>query len=289
MSFRTIAITKRAKLNLTMGFLEIREENTTKVFLDDIDVLLIESQAVSMTAALVSELMKKKIKEIFCDEKRNPQAELIPYYGSGDSSRKIKRQIAWNDSAKEEVWTCIVREKIRNQYLFLKELGKKRETELLESYMDELTSGDQTNREGLAAKVYFNALFGMGFRREEETPINAALNYGYALLLSTVNKEIAYNGYITQLGLFHDNIYNPFNLASDLMEPFRVLVDRMVYENQFQQFGTEEKHTMLHLLEREVILGNNKQVFTNAIRIYVRSIFDALCDGDTGEILFYSL
>lgn len=289
MSFRTIAITKRAKLNLTMGFLEIREENTTKVFLDDIDVLLIESQAVSMTAALVSELMKKKIKVIFCDEKRNPQAELIPYYGSGDSSRKIKRQIAWNDSAKEEVWTCIVREKIRNQYLFLKELGKKRETELLESYMDELTSGDQTNREGLAAKVYFNALFGMGFRREEETPINAALNYGYALLLSTVNKEIAYNGYITQLGLFHDNIYNPFNLASDLMEPFRVLVDRMVYENQFQQFGTEEKHTMLHLLEREVILGNNKQVFTNAIRIYVRSIFDALCDGDTGEILFYSL
>ena len=93
MSFRTIAITKRAKLNLTLGFLEIRGEDTTKVSLDDIDILLIENQAVSLTAALMTELMKRKIKVIFCDEKRNPQAEMVPYYGSGDSSRKIKRQI----------------------------------------------------------------------------------------------------------------------------------------------------------------------------------------------------
>ncbi|MEE1249772.1 MAG: type II CRISPR-associated endonuclease Cas1 [Lachnospiraceae bacterium] len=289
MSFRTIAITKRAKLNLTMGFLEIRGENTTKVFLDDIDIILIENQAVSMTAALLTELMKRKIKVILCDGKRNPQAEMIPYYGSGDSSRKIKCQIAWSDSIKEKIWTSIVREKIKNQSLFLKELEKKREQELLESYIEELTEGDKTNREGLAAKVYFNALFGMGFKREEETPINAALDYGYSILLSTVNKEIAYNGYITQLGLFHDNIYNPFNLASDLMEPFRILVDRMVYEKKPEQFETEEKHEMLHLLEKEIIVGNNRQVFTNGVRIYVRSVFDALCDENVREILFYTL
>lgn len=289
MSFRTIAITKRAKLNLTLGFLEIRGEDTTKVFLDDIDILLIENQAVSLTAALMTELMKRKIKVIFCDEKRNPQAEMVPYYGSGDSSRKIKRQISWAQSIKEKVWTEIVREKIKNQALFLKELGKKREENLLESYLDELTAGDKTNREGLAAKVYFDALFGMDFSRGEETPINASLDYGYSLILSTVNKEIAYNGYITQLGLFHDNIYNPFNLASDLMEPFRILVDRMVYENMFTKFETEEKHEMLHLLEKEIIIGNNKQVFTNGIRIYVRSVFDALCDENPQEILFYRL
>ena len=289
MGFRTIAITKRSKLNLTMGFLEIRGEETIKVFLDDIDILLIDNQAVSLTAALITELMKKKIRVIFCDDKRNPQAELVPYYGSGDSSRKLKYQIAWDESTKEQVWTRIVREKIHNQALFLKELNKKREESLLNGYIDEMTVGDSTNREGLAAKVYFNGLFGMGFSRDDDTPVNAALDYGYALILSTVNKEISYNGYITQLGLFHDNIYNPFNLSSDLMEPFRILVDRLVYEKQFTEFGTDEKHDMLHLLEKEIKIGGSRQVLTNGIRIYVRSVFDALCDDNPEEILFYTL
>jgi CRISPR-associated endonuclease Cas1 subtype II len=129
----------------------------------------------------------------------------------------------------------------------------------------------------------------MDFNRDEETPINSALDYGYAIVLSTVNKEISYNGYVTQLGLFHDNIYNPFNLASDLMEPFRILVDRIVYENHFEQFSIDEKRIMLHLLEKEVKIANNKQVFTNAIKIYVRSVFDALCDNNPEEILFYKI
>jgi CRISPR-associated endonuclease Cas1 subtype II len=289
MSFRTIVISKRAKLNLTMGFLEVRGEDTTKVFLDDIDMILIENQSVSLTVALMTELMRKKIKVVFCDEKRNPNAEVIPYYGSSDSSRKLKTQIGWATDTKEEIWTKIVKEKINNQRIFLQELGKKREEALLEGYIQELANGDKTNREGLAAKVYFNALFGMDFNRDEETPINSALDYGYSIVLSTVNKEISYNGYVTQLGLFHDNIYNPFNLASDLMEPFRILVDRIVYDNHFEQFSTDEKRIMLHLLEKEVKIANNKQVFTNAIKIYVRSVFDALCDNNSEEILFYRI
>lgn len=289
MGFRTIVITKRAKLNLTMGFMEVRGEETTKVFLDDIDILLIENPSVSMTAALMSALMKKKIKVIFCDEKRNPQAEMIPYYGSGDSSRKIRKQIAWPDSVKTAVWTRIVEEKIRNQARFLHELGKVREEALLLSYVDQLTEGDVTNREGMAAKVYFDGLFGMDFKREEETPVNAALDYGYSLLLSTVNKEISYNGYVTQLGLFHNNIYNPFNLASDLMEPFRILVDRLVYTHAFTKFETEEKHKMLHLLEMQIQIGGNNQVLTNGVRLYIRSVFDALCDEEPQEILFYTV
>ena len=217
MGFRTLVITKRAKLNLTMGFLEIRGEETLKVFLDDIDILIIDNQAVSMTAALVTELIKKKIKIIFCDDKRNPQSEIIPYYGSGDCSRKIKTQIAWQDDIKTKVWTSIVREKIIKQSDFLLELEKEREYKLLKQYIDDLSYGDKTNREGLAAKVYFNALFGMDFNRNEDIPRNAALNYGYSIILSSFTREIVANGYITQLGLFHDNMFNQFNLASDLI------------------------------------------------------------------------
>lgn len=289
MSFRTVAVTHRAKLNLNMGYLEVRDEDVKKIFLDEIDILLIESQAVSMTAALLSALMEKKIKVIFCDEKRNPQGELFPYYGSGDCSRKIKKQLEWSEEIKGKVWTAIVEAKIRNQAIFLKELDMKREEDLLGSYLQEMLYRDESNREGMAAKVYFDAIFGMDFTRDKETPVNAALDYGYSLILSLVNREVSYNGYITQLGLFHDNIYNCFNLSSDLMEPYRILVDRMVYQNQFEQFEKEEKHKMLHLFETEVKIGGSRQILPNAIRIYVRSVFDALCDNDSSKILFYSL
>lgn len=289
MSFRTVAITHRAKLNLNMGYLEIRDEDIRKIFIDEIDILVIESPAVSMTAALLSELMNKKIKVIFCDKKRNPQGELIPYYGSSDCARKIKKQLEWSEDIKGKVWTEIVREKIKKQLSFLKELSMSREESLLKVYLDEMTYRDETNREGMAAKVYFDAIFGMDFTRDSETPVNAALDYGYSLILSIVNREISYNGYITQLGLFHDNVYNSFNLSSDIMEPYRILVDRIVYRNKFDKFESEEKHIMLHLFEQEVKIGGNWQILTNAIRIYVRSVFDALCDNEPCEILFYSL
>lgn len=289
MGFRMIVIAKRAKLNLTMGYLEVRGDETKKIFLDDIDTLMIDNQVVSMTTALMIQLMQKKIKVIFCDEKHNPMAELVPYYGSGDSSRKVRAQISWLPAVKEDVWTSIVREKIRKQADFLRELGKEREENLLRGYISELEPGDVTNREGLAAKVYFNGLFGMDFTREESSPANAALNYGYALLLSTVNKEIAYNGYLTQLGLFHDNVFNSFNLTSDLMEPFRILVDRLVYESHFTKFETEEKRSMLRLFEQEVSVDGQMQVFSNAVKIYVRSVFQALNERDSNKILFYEL
>ena len=109
MSWRVIVISKRAKLDLKLNYLVIRGEETHKVYLNEIGLLLIESTAVSLTAALLSELVRRKIKVVFCDEKRNPVSELLPYYGSHDCSAKIKMQIAWPELVKESVWTEIVR------------------------------------------------------------------------------------------------------------------------------------------------------------------------------------
>ena len=147
--------------------------------------------------------------------------------------------------------------------------------------------GDVTNREGYAAKVYFNALFGKEFTRTEECPINAALNYGYALIMSCFNRENVSNGYITQIGLFHDNMFNPYNLSSDLMEPYRVVVDRMVRGRRWKKFESEEKHEMLQVLNQEVILERKKECVINAIKIYTKSVFDALNDKDISLIRFY--
>ena len=113
MSWRTIVITETAKLDYQVGYLVVRGRETTKIHINDIETLIIESTAVSMTAYLLSELIKNKTKVIFCDEKRSPASELVPYYGSHDTSAKIRNQIAWTKEKKAAVWTDIVREKIR--------------------------------------------------------------------------------------------------------------------------------------------------------------------------------
>lgn len=286
MSWRTVVVSSSAKLDYQMGFMVIRKQDVVKVHISEIAVVLIETTAVSLTAALLSELTKKKVKVIFCDEKRNPSSELISYYGCHDTSMKIRKQMDWTAELKAAVWTEIVSEKIRKQAEHLTDCERE-EAELLYQYISEIRFGDETNREGHAAKVYFNALFGMDFSRSAENSTNAALNYGYGIILSAFNREIVANGYITQIGLFHDNMFNQFNLGSDLMEPFRPLVDRIVKEIKPIKFEHEEKLEMLQILQQEVIIAGRKEYVNNAIKIYCRSIFDALNDKDTSLIKFY--
>ena len=274
MSWRIVVISKRAKLDLQLGQMVVRGEEVTKIVLSEISTILIESTAVSLTASLIAELAKRKIKVIFCDEKKNPSCELVNYYGSHDTSNKV--------------WTEIVSEKIRKQKELLELLGKE-ESDLLESYLKEIAWNDGTNREGHAAKVYFNALFGLEFTRTEDNLINAALNYGYSIILSAFTREIVANGYITQLGVFHDNMFNQFNLASDLMEPFRILVDRQVLTMKLEQFEHEEKMQLVNVLNQEVQIDGKIQYVNNAIKIYCKSIFDALSGDDSSLIRFYRI
>ena len=284
MSWRTVVISSRCKLDCKMGFMVVRGEETKKVFLDDIAVVIIENPAVALTGCLLEALAEKKIRVIFCDSKRNPQSELVPYYGCYDSTRKIKAQTEWGDSVKGAVWAEIVSEKIRKQAEFLPELNCTKEAALLGSYLPQVEFHDATNREAHAAKVYFNALFGMDFSRSEENVTNAALNYGYGIVLSAFNREIVSEGYLTQLGIFHDNMFIHYNLSCDLMEPFRIIVDRAVKRYDFQSFSSEEKHLMVDILNNKVTIKRTKQTVLNAIKIYCRSIFEAMNSGDISAI-----
>ncbi|MGI6250148.1 MAG: type II CRISPR-associated endonuclease Cas1 [Anaerolineaceae bacterium] len=287
MTWRTVCITEAAKLELKLGYLVVRGETVARVALSEINTLLIESTAAAITTSLLCELSRRKIKVVFCDEKHNPYAELTDYYGSVDSTSRIRNQIAWPVSLKNAVWTEIVRDKL-NQQAALLERREKPEAELIRKYISELKPADSTNREGHAAKVYFNALFGRGFSREKDIPINAALNYGYSILLSSFNKEILSRGYLTQLGLFHDNQFNPFNFSSDLMEPFRPLVDELVLNLQPAEFAQEQKHAVLTLLNHTVVIEESKQRVLQAINLYCSSVFRALEQEDTSQLSFYT-
>ena len=176
MSFRTVVISSRCKLDLRMNYMVVRREEVVKVLLDEIDVLIIENPAVSLTGCLLEALVAKKVKVIFCDSKRNPQSELVPYYGSHDCSRKIRNQLKWSSEKQGEIWMMVAREKIRKQGKFLAELGYGKEADMLRKYAEELVYQDKTNREGHAAKVYFNKIFGMDFTREQDSAVNAALD-----------------------------------------------------------------------------------------------------------------
>jgi len=286
MSWRIIVISKRSKLDLQLGTLVVRNDEMTKIVLSEISMIIIESTAVSLTTSLIAELSKRKIKVIFCDEKKNPSCELISYYGSHDTSNKVRKQIQWNRNIKDAVWTEIVTEKIRKQKELLEYLGKE-ESGVLQSYLNEICWKDETNREGHAAKVYFNALFGLSFTRTEDCLVNAALNYGYSIILSAFTREIVAGGYITQLGLFHDNMFNQFNFASDLMEPFRILIDREVVNMPMTEFAQDEKMRLVDILNQEVVIDGRKQYVNNAIKIYCKSVFDALNENDSALIRFY--
>ncbi len=286
MSWRIVEITSRAKLDMRLNYLIVRGEETTKIHLSEISVLIIENTAVSVTASLLAELSKRKIKVIFCDEKRNPLFETVACCGSHDTSLKVRTQVGWDSSIKSFVWTEIIREKIFQQMYLLKSLGKP-ESAMLSGYIDELEYNDASNREGHAAKVYFNALFGKSFSRSSENSTNAALNYGYGLLLSAFNREIVAGGYITQLGLFHNNVFNMFNLGSDLMEPFRPLIDKCVTQMMPESLEHEEKVKIINILNKEVVIDGKKNYVNNAIRIYCKSILDALDSNDITLIKFY--
>lgn len=279
MSWRTVVITKHVKLSYKNGYLIVRGEQEQMIHLSEIHTLMIDTTRAVLTVYLISELMKQKIKVIFCDEKRQPESEIVPYYGAHNTSKKIKAQLAWSISAQQEIWTAIIAEKIQQQQRLLNKLGLPA-AQKLKNYLADLQLYDVTNREGHAAKVYFNALFGKDFVRESDDTINIALNYGYTILLSTFNKEIVSQGYLTQIGLKHTNQFNYFNLSSDLMEPFRPVVDALVYNNMNDTFDTAYKLQLVNLLNEQVIIQGQKHFVTMAIHLYLKSVFKALDEGN---------
>jgi len=287
MTWRIVIISSVAKLDLKLNSLVVRGEEVRRIHLSEIAILVLENTAISLTAALLCELNKRGIKIIFCDEKHNPYGELVSHYGSHDATEKLRCQIAWDEDIKGAVWSEIVRGKIVKQAQLLGENMRLESAAHLLSFADNIQPHDTSNREGHAAKVYFNSLFGKDFTRDADTPTNACLNYGYMIMLSAFNREISVAGYYTQIGIFHDNMFNPFNLSSDLMEPFRPLVDKCVISMDPKELTPENKKKLVDVLNCEVVIDGKRNYLLNAIRIYCRSVFDAINTKDVGLLRFF--
>lgn len=284
MAFRTVIVKNRCKLEYSLNYLICRGDEEKRILLDEIEFLIIQNTGVSITCALLSALVEKKIKVIFCDAKSNPQSELVPYFNNYSNYKKIKQQIAFSDECKNKIWSIIISKKIYNQSRVLKFVNNDN-YQKLDQYINEIEIGDITNREGHAAKVYFNSLFSNSFSRGDDfNPINKHLNYGYSIIASAINREIKLLGYLTELGIHHIGETNPFNLSYDFIEPLRPLIDIQVVKNRVND--DNYKDFFIKLLSSQVIVNGNNMFLDNAIHLYIQSLFSALIKEKEDEIVF---
>lgn len=276
MSFRTLFIESPCRLYYQSGYMVVRkEDDTAKIHLSEISSIVLQTMQVNISGYLLSELAKQKISLVASDEKCNPIGQYLPLYGAHNVSKRIGEQLAWGEPIKKRVWQRIVRDKIHQQARFLEE-REYTEAKVLYQAIPEVRSGDTTNREAQAARIYFQALFGKEFNRDQDSAVNAALNYGYAILLSMTNREIVSRGYLTQQGICHRSEYNAFNLACDFMEPFRPAVDRLVVDYLPSVFDPDTKRVLTDIANKGVSYRDGSYRLSSVLSLYVQDCFNAL-------------
>lgn len=272
MGFRTVVIKNRSKLEYSLNYLVVRGEKETRIPLSDINTILIQNVQTCLTSALIAKINENKIKLIFCDEKNNPCAELVGYYQNYSNFNKICSQINWGEEEKQLLWQMIIKQKISSEIKLLKFSSKNEQIEKMNNYVNEVEIGDITNREGHAAKVYFNSLFGKDFVRGADTLTNKYLNYGYAIIASSINREIKCDGYLTELGIHHIGETNPFNLTYDFIEPLRAIVDYYVVHKELDE--KNYKSILNAILSFKVFFNGNEMYLENAIHLYVLNLLN---------------
>ena len=282
MGWRTIVVNTHSKLSYKNNHLIFKDVSRTElIHLSEVDILLLETTDIVLSTMLIKRLVDENILVIFCDDKRLPTAYLMPYYGRHNSSLQLSRQIAWNEDAKAEIWTTIIAQKILNQAFYLGSCGFLEKSQSVIDLYHGLDLFDPSNREGHAARIYFNTLFGNDFNREQDSDINAALDYDYTLILSMFAREIVLSGCMTQFGLKHANQFNQFNLASDIMEPFRPIIDRIVYENRNSSFVKIKRE--LFTIFSDTFHYNDKDMYlSNIVSDYTKKVIQALNQPEKG-------
>ncbi len=286
MGYRQVIIKKSEKLHFKDKQLIIDKDNqSTKIPLEDINYILIEDSTTIITTRLLAELGKNAISLIVCDEKHEPTSIMYPYNYHFKQLDVFTHQLEIDDSIKNEFWNQIVKRKIENSIRVL-EMTSKEEFPIskLNEYINEVIDGDSKNREGLAAKIYFRSIFGSDFIRFYDDNINAALNYGYTILASAIIRNLAVYGLNTYLGIHHNSKINNFNLAYDFLEPYRSVIDKFVYDNKDDivlPLSFEFRKKLINLLNKEVLHQNKKYTIEYSISLLIKSYIKSF---STGEI-----
>ena len=254
MGWKTIIIGCESKVSLTLNRMRITiDDEYQNIPLSDIDTVIFSHIGVVITIPLLSKLVENNINIIVCDDKNDPIGIFQPFNNHSLVFKRLNNQLNWKLTRKKKFWKIIIEQKIQSEIDALT-IEKKNDLIIkqLNVYKDSVYTDDQTNREAIAARSYFQELFGNGFTRDDNNVVNATLNYGYKIIASYISKCITSRGLITQLGVHHIGESNPFNLTYDFIEPFRVFIDLWVYENIKSSFSTYEKTEIINILNYKI-------------------------------------
>lgn len=246
MVWRSVVISKPAKLKREHFALVIEQEQSARVPFEDIAVIVLNHREITITHPVLSACGEYGIGLYSTGENHQPNGVFLPYLTHTRTTRMLRLQMAIDRPAAKRAWTEIVKAKIANQAACLRLSGlceRPDEWKRLELVARRVKSGDSENMEAQASAYYFPALFGKKFRRGPDGWINAALNYGYAVMRGAIARALVSHGLFPSVGLHHDSEQNAFNLADDLIEPFRPLVDLHVAKSA--PFGQAERTELI--------------------------------------------
>jgi CRISPR-associated protein Cas1 len=270
MEFRNIVISNPAKLSIRHGQLCIAQEQEILIPVEDICTLMLESSQIQISAVALETLAVQGVTVFFCDRQHLPSAQVLPINQFHRKKKLLFAQFQIGKPLQKQLWQEIVKQKIRNQASCLR-LCHKDGADELESMADSVRSGDPDNMEAVAAAYYFPKLFGQGFTRGEDCLENAALNYGYAIIRGSIARNLVMHGLEPCIGLHHHSELNPFNLADDLIEPYRPLVDFFVASYDWH-FYTDDALTPS--LKRQLFNLTNYLVLQNEKKLRVMTSVD---------------
>ena len=280
MGFRNIKIDSHVKLQIKNQQLLIDAGEEIQIPLEDINCILIENQTVTLSAYLLQKLADMGIALYVCDEKHLPNAVLLPMVRHSRHFKILKYQMEAAKPLQKRLWQQIVIQKIKNQALCLELLGREGAKELF-AMCREVQSGDRTHVEAKAAAFYFKSMYGIGFSRGNDHIINSALNYGYAIVGGLIARSIVCYGLEPSIGVFHCSELNSYNLADDLIEPFRPLVD--LYVSQHYDISEidsvltpEAKRGIFGIINFDMDVKGEKRIISNCVDMLAASYSSAL-------------
>ena len=287
MLYRSIYIGNPAYLKLKDKQLKVTDpeskEEKGSVPIEDIGLLMLDHYQITLSHQLIQELMKNNVILISCDEWHLPLAGMLPFSGNTLFSERVKTQIEVSEPLKKQLWKQTVECKIQNQLKVLEQLGKYAFP--MYEYLKEVKSGDTTNMEGIAAQHYWKYLIDNDFLRNRfgDYP-NPFFNFGYGVLLSIIARALVDTGLLLVLGIFHHNKYNPYCLASDIMEPYRPIVDLLVMKwlqlhPEKQSLDKESKTFLLQIATQDV----NIEKLVRPLIVGVKMTASSLLKCYTGE------
>lgn len=290
MAFRTLSIDSAAEIHVRSGQLTVQRETDPKplqIDLDDLACIVLSNLDITLSTGALNMISSHGITVLGCGRNYMPTTIALPFAPSSKYSQIVSRQLGMSVPFQKRLWKRIVQQKILNQAKALAIAGRPG-SDSLEELAQAVRSGDIDNREAVAARTYF-PLLKDGYVRGEVSPTSSILNYGYAVVRSTLARAIVSHGFITSVGLHHDNVRNEFNLADDLIEPFRPFVDLQMLSidldgEDAESLSREARRTMTSVLRNACRIDGRETSCLVAIELVVTSLMQAIEDHDASKL-----